>query len=533
MTNDETLRRFVLRARRVRAHSLVQNWDELIRYARGEFRGLLNLSGRMTMTRSLPQDEEIFESLVSRIRPLTVQSEPVYYVKVFDAIDQALGARDAAEARSKLSDLRAAWTAAEIQGVQTQAYALQTASVDGTNATNLVSDTQLAAAWLYADLVHADAKGPKREALAFPLAERYAAAVRVFSHMAALTVATLGLVDSLRDTGLIDIDASAWEDHVVVGMSELVHQGKVYVAPVGSETPDMRDGLAMGQHWSAFTVTDLLRQNPANHVRVDCRDQAGMTIASHEAAVSRRATTETSIEWDVLVAGSFMFTFSFDRQDEQITGAQLLRSSALNSTNELLLASTSFQLQLHHAAVIAFEVGGEQLLTLEPSTFPDDVRHDIEVTVQTVEDVVAIEHLSGQSLGLCGGQIDDRLRVRLRRARLIWEGQIVHAMRHPVTVTTTDGNPPALIIVAPGTLNIGDAEVPIPQTLMRHPGMTATEIRAAPTAGPDAKTFLMAPPTGEQFLAWSPQHVHVANDDDLVATAPWNLIGIDEETFGY
>ncbi|MFV0252007.1 MAG: hypothetical protein ACK5H2_01545, partial [Beutenbergiaceae bacterium] len=30
ISDEETLRRFVLRARRVQAHSLVQNWDELL-----------------------------------------------------------------------------------------------------------------------------------------------------------------------------------------------------------------------------------------------------------------------------------------------------------------------------------------------------------------------------------------------------------------------------------------------------------------------------------------------------------------------
>ncbi|WP_051620091.1 NYN domain-containing protein [Haematomicrobium sanguinis] len=151
------------------------------------FDGRLDLSGQMTITRRLPPDEEVFESLASRVRPLTVTSEPVFYVKVFDAIERVIGNADVNDAFwPRIPGLRGAWEASKIQGTQVQGYAMQSARLDGAEATNMVSDTQLAAAWLYADLVHADAQGPKQEALAFSLRERYAAAARVFSDMAVL-----------------------------------------------------------------------------------------------------------------------------------------------------------------------------------------------------------------------------------------------------------------------------------------------------------------------------------------------------------
>jgi hypothetical protein len=534
MSDDETLRRFVLRARRVQAHSLVQNWDELLRRGSGEFNGQLDVSGRMTITRRLPENEEVFESLASRVRPLTVKSEPVYYVKVFDAIERGLENADAdEELRARLHDLRRAWDAAEIQGTQTQAYAMQSARVDGTEATNLVSDTQLAAAWLYADLVHADAQGPKKEALAFPLRERYAAAVRVFSHMAALTVATLQLIESLRDDGALLVEESVWNDDVVVGVFELVEEARVFLAPLGSEMPDMGDSLEVGQEWGAFTVTELLRQDSANHVHVVLRTESGEAIASYDAAVSRRSPTDISVEWDVLVAGSVAFRFAFDLQGEQITGAHFLGWDTFDSTNELKLASTRLLLQVDRAAAMAFEVRDRQLLTLAPPTFSDDERLELEVITQAADDIVTIERLSGQTLEPCNGRFDDRDRVRLRRTRLLWEGQIVHAMRHPVTVTAPEGNPPQVIAVAPEALDVGGAEVPAPQTLMRHPEMTATETGIDPAAGPDAKTYRMEAPSGEQFLAWSPERAHVASDDALAVSAAWDLVGIDEATFTY
>ena len=516
------------------AHSIVQDQDELLRLARGSFDGNLDLAGRMTITRRLPADEEVFESLASRVRPLTVKSEPIYFAKVFGAIERLVGEADVEDAlRARLRDLRRAWDASEIQGTQIQAYSVQSARIDGTEATNMVSDTQLAAAWLYADLVHADAQGPKREALTFSFSERYAAAVRVFSHMAALTVATLQLVEALRDGRVLAVEDSAWEEDVIVGASELVQEARAFVAPLGSEMPDMRDSLELTEEWNAFTVTELLRQDPVNQVRVVLRDDDGNVTAAYDSAVARRRPDATSAEWDVLVAGSVMFKFSFDIQGERMTDAHFRGWDAFDSTNALKLASTRLILDFHRASAMAFEVGGSELLSLGSPTFSADERRELEVLAETVEDIVTIERLTGQALQPCNGYFDDRDRVRLRRARLLLEGQIIHAMRHPITVTAAEGNPPQVLVVAAGTLNVGGAEVPTPQTVMRHPAMTATETGAAPNSGPDAKTFLMEPPDGEQFLAWVPGLVEVSGDGDLVVTRSWDLVGIDEESFKF
>ncbi|MFY1659316.1 hypothetical protein [Micromonospora sp. WMMD1274] len=534
ISDEELLGRFVLRARRVHAHSLVQDWDELLYHARGEFQVNIDISGRMSIRRRLPEREEVFESLASRVRPLTVRSEPVYYVKVFTAIDRLLGDRQGDEPhRERLQQLRRAWEAAEIQGTQAQAYALQSARIDGSEATNLVSDTQLAAAWLYADLVHADATGPKREALAFPLRERYAAAVRLFSHLAALTVETLRLVQALRDSGVLSVAGSAWDGDVVIGATEFVQEAQAFVAPVGASAPDLRDSLGFGEQWSRFTVTDLLRQDPTNHVRVVLRDAAGSTIASYDAAVSRRMPVETSLEWDVLVVGSVIFKFSFDTEGERMVDAHFLGWEAFDSTNELMLSSTLLLIQLHRATSMTFEVRDEKILTLGPSTFSADQVRELEVFAETVADIVAIERLTGQTLDPCNGRFDDRDRVRLRRARLMWEGQIVHAIRHPVTVTAPAGNPPQVILTAAGTVDVGGTLVPTPAILMRRPDMMATEHGDAPEVGPQAKKYTIQPPEGERFIAWSPDRAQVSNDNDLVVTASWDLTGIDETTFPY
>ena len=62
---------------------------------------------------------------------------------------------------------------------------------------------------------------------------------------------------------------------------------------------------------------------------------------------------------------------------------------------------------------------------------------------------------------------------------------------------------------------------------MRHLAMMSTET----TAGTGARTYEVVPSDGEQFLMWAPELVDISPDDDLKATASWNLVGIDEGTF--
>lgn len=119
MGDEETLRRLVLRARQVHAPSIVQDWNELLRHAPGSFDGRFDLARWMTITRRLPADEDDFESLASRVRRLTANSEPVYYAKVFDAIERLVGEADVEDAlRARVRDFRHVWDASEILGTR-------------------------------------------------------------------------------------------------------------------------------------------------------------------------------------------------------------------------------------------------------------------------------------------------------------------------------------------------------------------------------------------------------------------------------
>ncbi len=85
----ETLARFVVRARRIEEHLLVQDIESLKRHAQGSLRNEVRLGGKVRVVRRLP-DEERFESLASRVRPLTLPREPIHRKKVTDAIAEVL-----------------------------------------------------------------------------------------------------------------------------------------------------------------------------------------------------------------------------------------------------------------------------------------------------------------------------------------------------------------------------------------------------------------------------------------------------------
>lgn len=534
LDDQDTIAQFVLRARRIQAHSLVRDWDALVHHAQGSLTGHLDISGTTSLTRKLPEDEEAFESLAARVRPLTVKSEPIYYVTVLDAVERLLhGSAATTDAhRDRLQRLRGAWEASELQGTAIQGYAVQSIRVDGTDATPLVADTQLAAGWLYADLVHADPKGPKQEALRFPLRERYAAAVRVFSRIAALAASTLSFVETLRKAGLISIDERAWNQDVIVGASELTETARILVAPPETSVPDLRDSaLGLTDDWRPFTVTDLLRQDPANHVSVRLARGDASTVAEYEAAVAHRRVEGSTAHWHVLVAGSVMVHFEFDVEGELLTRPSVAQWEAFNSTNQLILASTQLQLQLHEAETMVFEVGGEAFVTLEPSQLDEHSLYQVRAHTETVSDIVAIETATGEDLIPCIGAYDDAARVHLRQTRLILEGNLVASTRGPLIITAVTGKPPQVIAVHPGQLEVGGTLVPIPGLLLRHPTMVSRDLGADTTTGPEARRFEVSPPDDERFLAWCPHLREVTGDQDLVDATPWGLTGIDEETF--
>lgn len=230
------LSRFALRARRISAHSMASDRQALLSLSQVRLSGHIKLDGTMIVRRALPE-EEAFESLAARVRPLLVKSESVYYQRVLDAIQSSVGSTAVDvpdELTSRLFALQHQWSTIDLDGKDVLRFVIQSTTADGSGATPQVSDTQLAAAWLYGDLVHVDTRGDKSDGLLFPVKERYSAAVAYFAHAAVLSLRTFDLVMALHQLGVIELDDDSFEADVVVGVNELVDESVAYVGPVGS-----------------------------------------------------------------------------------------------------------------------------------------------------------------------------------------------------------------------------------------------------------------------------------------------------------
>lgn len=530
----QTLRTFVLRARRVQAHSMVQEWDKLQEYAADKFSGSIDISGQATILRPLPSNEEVFESLASRTRPFTLSSESVYYSKVLDAIERLLGEVELSEEfKSQVNSLRRAWTAVELRSSEVQMYSMQQFRRDGSQVSSRVSDIQLAAAWLYSDLVHADVKGEKRKALSFSLEERYAAAVRVFSKIAILTISTLRLIEALRDVNLLVLGEGLWEENVSVKSSELVNQGRAYFGPVGSQMSELNDVLTSGDGWKEFTVTELLRQSSANQVRISIRSEDGGPFGEYDAAVARRSIDSGVAEWDVLVAESLMFKFRFEIAGEELIGGSFNGIEILDPTNELKFKSTKFLCELYRAGTAIFDIAETEFVSVKVSQPSLESQRDLQIMLETFDDIVRIERICQQAFDPCHGVVEDRARIWLRRIRLMLEGQVVRAMSHPLTITSPTGVPPSAVVASPSALNIGDSEIPFPLIRFYHPAMKLVPLSPAPEAGIEAMTYRVEVPSGERFLVWAPEFVWSQEGEELAATATLNLSNIDEDSIRF
>lgn len=91
----DILRRFVVRARRVEAHSLVQN-HSIQNYVNPSMT-ICYKEGQPVKIKYVMPDQEVFESLAARARPCILKSEPVYLENVFHSLDILLDGRQLPE----------------------------------------------------------------------------------------------------------------------------------------------------------------------------------------------------------------------------------------------------------------------------------------------------------------------------------------------------------------------------------------------------------------------------------------------------
>lgn len=536
MSDDEkTLNRFVLRARRIGAHSLARDRKSLVSLSELKFTGRLRLDGTMEMRRTLP-DEEAFESLTARVRPLLVKRESIYYENVLTAVQARIDAAELAipdHLDHLLRHLRSAWPRLNVHSADIQRFAVQSAKADGSASTPQVSDTQLVGAWLYGDLVHFDTHGPKSEGLLFPIKERYSAAVTHVAHAAVLTLHTLDLVMALRELGVIELAEDSLIEDVVVAVDELVENSVAYIGSPDAPMARFDDAL-QGQFpkgWHALTVTELLRQSPGNRVDVVLTAHDGSTVREYEAAVSRRGEHDGRMHWEALVAEAVTFEVSLLVRDGYITQGRFERKRSHASTNRMKFAEAQLDWEILKSERITFRVGGEAFFALDVHPHTAEEIASIEVLLDTLHDLVVIENITRRALEPLAGAYTSADRALLRRTRLLWEGQVVPFRSGPLMATAPTGRGPKVIAMPAANLQIGDIDYPSPMTLIRHPRMSAESITAVLNSVPPTDQMDMVPPLGEFFVAWAPEKRNIASDDDLSSPTPWALSHFDEQPF--
>ncbi|NJC23628.1 hypothetical protein BJ994_002704 [Arthrobacter pigmenti] len=536
--NDEKdvriVSQFVLRARRVAAHSLAQERGKLETFAGFKIDGQVTSEGVMSMRRELP-DEEVFESLAARVRPMTLEREPIYFKETFKALHRLLESSDKApseEMGERLAQLHKDWAAIDLQGRGYLTFWVQAERRDGSGRTPPVSDIQLASSWMYADLVHSDPKGPKRDGLLFPIKERYSAAVTVFSRLALLTLATHDAFIELYSSGAIELDPLSLDTEIVVGKNELIDEGVAYVGPTDGPMPSMEsvfDDLPEG--WEHFTPTVLLRNNPHNQVEVVISAADGSTIATHEAAVSARWQESEESHWAVLIAGVVTAEFAVRVQDRVVSDGRFIGWDSNATTNKMKLADLKLQREMREAAKVNFFASDTEFFSFTVPPMSAERAAFIDVSIDTFSDLVAIEEILEEPLAPLEGSYSIVHRATLRQARLLMEGHIVPLAPSPMQITAPSGVVPQAVLMAKRSFKLGNSTyIPIPQLLVRHPLMRADQVAAVPASDPPTDSITMTVPIDEPFVAWVPELLPHINDEDLRQPTRLGLNHLDEST---
>lgn len=210
-----TLSAFVIRARRVAEHSLhTEDKSTLVKLASVPMSLTLYEDGKTQLVRTLPPEEAI-ESAAARVRPLILESEPVHYAKVLAALGYLVRDIQMPRVQELLDVLKKEWKATH-DGAVVRAYSVETGGAS-------VSDVELAYAWIYGDVVHAD---PLRieKTDEHGVEERYKAAAPLVAHLMINTISTLNLVAELVRLGHLNLPGNPFDKQVTVKTTEFVMQ---------------------------------------------------------------------------------------------------------------------------------------------------------------------------------------------------------------------------------------------------------------------------------------------------------------------
>lgn len=293
LSSEETLERFVIRARRVENNSLVKSGD-IERYATPQMTYRLTESGDASIQHHVCTDEEVVESLATRLRPFIVKSEPIYLPKILKAIYLQAPSESLSEDETGTLKTAESWFSHRYEEKDSERYRVQLMGKDGEPLTDLLSDALLADAWIYTDAVHADPKGKKAEARKLSYSDRYRAASSFYCEFAIVVIRLLNLVRSLSEKGLLQVQDSAWNEPVSYAEAnehdqEQIVAGSMYVFPIGNEIPEGANPQDIPGARKATPAVMHRLQHPEDAAAVISFDVNGKQTERYEAICSNES----------------------------------------------------------------------------------------------------------------------------------------------------------------------------------------------------------------------------------------------------
>lgn len=279
----DTLERFVVRARRIEAHSLVKS-RKVNEFAHPEYNLFFTGSSVSMRLNSRPEDEEVLESLAARIRPCIVDSEPIQLEKVVAAVRVLTENTELSEIQIKYLDFVNTWYERHLAPHSYAPIATheEIEKLDSGKVTP-ASDTLLGLGWYYADLIHADPKQEKATTLEFPYNARYNQGVLLVSNLALIICSLLRLIRDIDDSYNLSLSPDVWTSQVTAGGGAYeIGVGAAYIGPAGC-VPD--PGAPMDQT-PGFRKLDFVTaqrvQRPSCMVDAQLVDDAGNVLDTFE-----------------------------------------------------------------------------------------------------------------------------------------------------------------------------------------------------------------------------------------------------------
>jgi hypothetical protein len=241
---------FVLRARRVAAHSLGADRDQLLEWASGTLHvEQVCGSAKVTVRRTYPPEESL-ESAAARIRPFILQNDAIYHAKVMGALGALLRGHE--QPSTVVRDLRREWKAGDPALTKVRGLCVQQQNTDTGESTAYVSDSELALAWIYGDSIHLDERR-LHQVHPFDVDDRYHAAAQLVANLMVLTISTLNFIGIQTNSGTLDLPASVFIDQVLASGTETTETGVLRVAPVDTPPPSIDEPWP--SEWQTFDTS--------------------------------------------------------------------------------------------------------------------------------------------------------------------------------------------------------------------------------------------------------------------------------------